>query len=193
MNDLIDKVFVKFPEFDLGDYELIKIRLKHAGDLFDYLSKEKVVKYYDIDVLNSLEDAKKLIAFFIKRYDEKRGIRWAIFDKSKKIIIGTIGYNYFSRVSNKAEMGYELSPLYWGKGIIPLACKTIINYAFISLKLNRIEALVEDGNKNSDKVLEKCGFQKEGLLKQYMFYKNKYVDLNMYAFLKDEWENFLKK
>lgn len=50
----------------------------------------------------------------------------------------------------------------------------------------RIEGLVEDENKGSQKVLEKVGFKKEGCLRKYGFNKGKIRDMIMYSFLSND-------
>jgi ribosomal-protein-alanine N-acetyltransferase len=66
------------------------------------------------------------------------------------------------------------------------ALKLIIHYGFATLKLNRIQALVIPGNKPSVRLLLKLGFQEEGLLREYAFFKGRYHDLICYSLLSRE-------
>lgn len=54
--------------------------------------------------------------------------------------------------------------------------------------LNRIEAFVEPENVGSRKVLEKIGFREEGILKENYYWKNRFVDKAIYAFLKKDYK-----
>jgi ribosomal-protein-alanine N-acetyltransferase len=55
------------------------------------------------------------------------------------------------------------------------------------MNLNRVEALIMPGNIASEKVLLKLGFQCEGLLRQYAYFKDSFYDLQMFALLKQDW------
>lgn len=84
----------------------------------------------------------------------------------------------------RAHVSYAVSAEYWGQGIVTLALKMAISRVFKEFPvLVRIEALVEDENKGSQRVLEKCGFMKEGLLRKYGYCKGEIRDMIMYSFL----------
>ena len=73
---------------------------------------------------------------------------------------------------------------YWGQGIVTAALKIAVSKVFKEFPdLVRIEAMVEVENKGSQKVLEKVGFLKEGLLRKYGFCKGEIRDMFIYSFL----------
>lgn len=76
-------------------------------------------------------------------------------------VIGGNGQNDIYRHS--AEIGYWLGEPYWGKGIASEAVKLIVEYAFNELDIKRLFTSVFDYNPASMKVLEKAGFQREGI------------------------------
>lgn len=61
--------------------------------------------------------------------------------------------------SDEYELGYWLGQEFWGKGIMPEACKALIDYGFNELKLNAIWCGYYDGNNKSKRVQEKLGFK----------------------------------
>jgi ribosomal-protein-alanine N-acetyltransferase len=63
------------------------------------------------------------------------------------------------------------------------ALQTMLAYGFSTLKLHRIEALVVPGNERSVRVLEKLGFQEEGVLRGYGFWNDKFWDLRCFSLL----------
>ena len=67
------------------------------------------------------------------------------------------------------------------------ALPLVIHYGFLSLKLNRIQALVIPGNSASVGLLMKLGFEEEGLLRDYAFFKGRYNDLISFALLKRDY------
>jgi len=81
--------------------------------------------------------------------------------------IGGIGFQIgvdISRVG--AEMGYWVSESYWGRGFATRAAQATSDWAFEKYKLTRVFALVFSGNLASIRVLEKAGFQREGILRR---------------------------
>ena len=66
------------------------------------------------------------------------------------------------------------------------ALARVIDYTFDSLEINRIEAQHELDNPASGRVMEKCGMQREGVLRQRLCNKGKYVDVALYAILHED-------
>ncbi|KAJ9182132.1 hypothetical protein P3X46_006158 [Hevea brasiliensis] len=73
---------------------------------------------------------------------------------------------------------------YWGQGIATVSVKMAVSRVFQDIPdLVRLEALVEVENKGSQRVVEKVGFLKEGLLRKYTCCKGEIRDLFIYSFL----------
>lgn len=84
----------------------------------------------------------------------------------------------------RGEIGYATAAHCWGKGIVTQAVKLAVSAAFRDLPdLERIEGLVEPQNVASQRVLEKAGFVKEGLLSKYLTFKGKTRDFYVYRML----------
>jgi ribosomal-protein-alanine N-acetyltransferase len=143
-----------------------------------------VTRYYGQDALTSVEQAKQFVEFFAKNYNEKRGIRWGIEIKGHQGIIGTIGFNALFTKHKRAEIGYELHPEYWQKGYATEAVSEVISYGFKELDLTRIGAVVFIENVASNELLIKLGFEKEGVLRNYMYQNGVPYDTNVYSLLK---------
>ncbi|WOG29332.1 GNAT family protein [Endozoicomonas sp. 8E] len=85
-----------------------------------------------------------------------------------------------------AEIGYWLSESHWGKGVMTQALSRVAQYAMDELGLVRIYADVVDYNKGSGKVLEKCGFQLEGVLRKHIFKGEDYFDQYVYGLVRSD-------
>jgi ribosomal-protein-alanine N-acetyltransferase len=81
----------------------------------------------------------------------------------------------------KAEIGYDLAKSSWGKGYATEAVSSLVDHAFSSLKLNRVEAKVDPENVSSIKLLEKLRFTFEGTLREYERVEGTFNDLHMYS------------
>lgn len=99
-----------------------------------------------------------------------------------------IGYVLFTpdsgNCARKGELGYVLAHKYWGKGIATRVVKMVVPIIFEEWPyLVRLQALVDDDNKGSQRVLEKAGFQKEGVLRKFMAFKGKCRDIVIFSLL----------
>lgn len=80
-----------------------------------------------------------------------------------------------------AEVGYWLGETYWGRGIITSALRRICAYAFEDLLLERVFATPIVWNPASVRVLEKAGFEREGLMRRAGIKDGVVVDMALYA------------
>lgn len=80
-----------------------------------------------------------------------------------------------------AEIGYWLGEPFWGKGIATQAVHQMTEYAFSDLKLQKLYALILAPNRTSMRVVEKCGYELEGVLKREVFKDGKYYDVHYFA------------
>ncbi|KAM7462813.1 hypothetical protein LguiA_030934 [Lonicera macranthoides] len=89
--------------------------------------------------------------------------------------------------SCRAEIGYVLAYDYWGRGIATKAVKMVINEIFgVFPNLERIEGTVDVENMASQRVLDKCGFKREGVLRKYLIHKGKTIDMIMFSLLRTD-------
>jgi len=99
--------------------------------------------------------------------------------------VGNIGLHFKTGLEYKSvELGYFIGEEYWGNGIATEAVNLICNYGFENLEINRINASVMDFNIASIRVLEKCGFEKEGVLKKALFKLGDFYDDHRFGLLK---------
>jgi RimJ/RimL family protein N-acetyltransferase len=83
-----------------------------------------------------------------------------------------------------AEVGYWIAEPFWGRGIASAALGRATMYAYTSLGLERLQAMVFEGNAASVRVLEKNGFEFEGRLRRYVLKDGRLLDAILYARLR---------
>ncbi|CAN1129185.1 Uncharacterized N-acetyltransferase p20 [Linum perenne] len=87
----------------------------------------------------------------------------------------------------RGELGYVLASGYWGKGIATTAVKMVTEVIFEERpEMERLEALVDVENVGSQRVLEKAGFVKEGVLRKFVVLKGRSRDMVMFSLLSTE-------
>lgn len=165
---------------------LRKLKESDSLALFEIWSDPCVTKFMNISHFTEEKQAKDMIRFLNKLTLENKAARFTIIELESNCIIGSCGYNTLDLQHSKAEIGYELSRAYWGRGYASEAISCLLKYAFLDLNLNRIEAKVEPSNINSIKVLQRLKFTFEGTLRQVEKSKGKFIDLNMYSKLRKD-------
>lgn len=176
-----------FPVIVTERLVLRQLKQEDSNDLFYYFSKDEVTRYMDLESLTDIGQAEDLIQIWEQRFMNNKGFRWGISLKPETRIIGTCGFHNWMKEHFKAEIGYELRPEFWQKGIMSEALKELLRFGFEEMGLNRIEAFIDPRNIGSRKALEKIGLREEGLLKDYFFEKNQFVDAVIFAILKNEY------
>ena len=87
----------------------------------------------------------------------------------------------------RAEIGYCLRSAHWGRGYMGEALSALIDHAFGVLKLRRLEADVDPNNAGSLRILDRMGFQREGLLRERWNVGGEIQDSALLGLLAREW------
>ena len=176
----------RFPILETERLILREVTTEDAGDIFKYLSDKDVVKPMGLAPFQTEKDVLDEISWYKSIHDDGTGIRWGITLRNSGKVIGSCGFLNMQSKHFRAEIGYELCQDYWGKGIASEALEAVVNYGFHHFQLERIEALIEPVNLPSQKLVEKKGFKREGLLRHYEFTCGKFDDLYMYSIIKGD-------
>ncbi|ADU32401.1 GNAT family N-acetyltransferase [Evansella cellulosilytica] len=183
----IEDIYRDLPSLETDRLRLRKITLDDTKEMFSYGSNEEVTKYVTWDTHNTMDDTKGFIEFVIKQYESNNLAPWGIEYKSTNKLIGTIDFVSWKPTHHVAEIGYVLSPDYWGKGITTEAAEKVIEFGFNKMDLVRIQAKCFVDNNASARVMEKIGMRYEGTLRKAAFIKGKHEDLKVYSILREEY------
>ena len=113
---------------------------------------------------------------------------WAIEQKAAQGVIGEIFVDDFSERSGWCEVDYKLSPACWGRGYAAEALRAVTQYLFDRVGFHRIQAKCSVRNTASERVMQKVGMRREGVLRGYFRRKDGtgWDDVVMYAICKGE-------
>ena len=114
-------------------------------------------------------------------------MHWGIALKAEDHIVGICGYSWHLCCQFGA-IGYDLARLYWKQGIMTEAVQELLRFVFEVRNLHRVEARVRMGNDASMRVLQKLGFQEEGILREFLFLNNQFFDIKIFSLLKREYQ-----
>ena len=113
-------------------------------------------------------------------------MNWAIVEKSTNNVIGSIGVVDFKESVKSAEIGYALSRMYWGRGIMPEALKRVMDFLFDDVGFNRVAACHDTDNPKSGRVMEKVGMIREGVLRQSRVNNRGITDVMWYSTIRSD-------
>lgn len=95
--------------------------------------------------------------------------------------VGGIGVRIDQFRPHIGEIGYFVDEKYWGRGIATCAVKELEKFIFSNLSLHRIEIRTAKENKASQKIALKCGYKKEGILREMLYVVNRWHDCYLYS------------
>ncbi len=164
------------------------ISLLDIDDVFDYAKSPLVGPNAGWKPHVSKKETENFIRYSMKKRDHGQPGIFAIILKENQKMIGTIEIHSFRDF--KAEIGFVLSPTYWGKGMVVEAAKETIIYGFEILKLERLQYGYFLTNLQSKRVCEKLEFTYEGILrKKFKNYDGKIIDETIASITKEDYQN----
>lgn len=166
-------------------------KIEDAEDMFEYAKLPSVGPMAGWKPHDDIEESKKIITDFIEK-DET----WAIVSKQSNKVIGSIGLHkngYRSGDYVVREVGYVLNPTYWGHGITPECVKEVMHFAFTEYGVDMLCVGCFAFNNQSKRVIDKCGFKYEAMLRNYYKKDGKLYALRLYSLTKDEYASMQAK
>lgn len=127
------------------------------------------------------EHAREFLAVVAKANEQRLSIRL----RGDGRLCGGIGLHP-NAAHQHAELGYWLGVPFWGNGYATEAARALLGYGFEQIKFHRIFASHFENNAASARVLQKLGMHHEGCLRQHILKWGKFIDLELYAVLRQE-------
>ena len=173
---MLDPQFTPFPALDTERLVLRAITAEDAPAIFRIRSDQRVMKYIGKEPTTSVEDALKLIATIQLDLEENNAISWAITMKRSNELIGMIGFYRLKKEHHRGELGFALDADHWRQGIMSEAIPAVVECGFQHFGFHGIEAITDRENIPTNALLEACGFQREGLIKENYLWRGRYRD-----------------
>jgi len=182
-----ESLFDEMPVLETERLIIRRLEMRDAPDIYEYGRDPQVAQHVLWDPYTSVGEARSYIRYMLRKYRAGEPSSWGIEEKATGHIVGTIGYMWYQRDNNACELGYSLARRLWNKGIMTEALTAVVKYSFEVLRIHRIEAQHETDNGASGAVMRKCGMTKEGTLRSRLYNKGKYVDVDLYAILREDY------
>ena len=166
------------------------VRHVQVSDLPELLvvnGHDDVTRYLPYASWASIADARAWLERMQRAQASGSALQWAVVDKAIAAVIGSCLLFQYDAPSARAELGYVLGRAYWGQGLMREALAGVLDCAFYTLGLRRIEAEVDPRNVASGKLLKGLGFTSEGILRQRWVTKGEARDVESFGLLRPEW------
>ena len=155
-----------------------------AENMFQNWSNDpKVTKFLTWPANKEIKMAEDILKIWKSQYEKSDFYQWGIVPKSFGEVIGTISVVELDERVEKVQIGYCIGQKWWNQGYTSEAFAAIISFLFEEVGVNRIEAMYDLRNPGSGKVMEKCGLQYEGTLRQAGWSNSGIGDMAMHSIL----------
>lgn len=175
--------------FEIIETKRLYLR-KLTDEIYEHLlqngTDDDIIKYLNVKATEVSREREKAIKGFSTH--SKSLLIFQLLDKDTDEIIGWCGYHTWYKVHRRAEIGYAMtSEEFRDRGLMSEALKSIIDFGFKEMKLNRIEAHIGPGNIPSLKLIRNVGFTQEGLLRSHYNNNGIFEDSVVYSLLSHEY------
>lgn len=161
---------------------------------------KKTVRWFnDQEIVQNLENRLP----FLTEEQEKDWYNEVITDPTKLVLaieaeghehIGNIALSLIDYKNRHACISLVIGEKeQWNKGYGTDAVKTLVRFAFQEMGLHKIYTHIIDSNSQSLKLFEKCGFEKEGILRDWYFLKGGYHDRNIMSIIKNQDNSLMRE
>lgn len=162
---------------------------ERTNELYQVMIQESTKEQLLFLGLDSIDELNVILAkskelFEIKPFDFRL---WDIIEKSSGKMIGNCGFHHWEQKHERAELGYFLNENRRNQGLMTEALKTVIDFGFNSMNLNRVEAFINPDNIPSLKVIQHLGFTEEGRLREHYKSEDTIYDSLIFGLLKSEY------
>jgi [ribosomal protein S5]-alanine N-acetyltransferase len=158
-----------------------------ADALFALHSSAHVLRYWDAPPWSEAARAEHFIEACGRLAEEGSGVRLAVDRVFDEAFIGWCGLTRWNPDYRSASMGYCFDDAAWGHGYATESGGALLQWAFETLDLNRVQAETDPRNAASAHVLEKLGFVREGTLRENCVVNGEVSDSWVYGLIRGEW------
>ena len=177
------------PELQTARLRLRPLSVTDSAAFLDIFSDVETLQYWSGEPISDHSEAESLIRRDLEFSGDGTCINWGVALPDSNRLIGKFVLFQFSEQNRRAEVGFILDRRHWGLGYMSEVMECMLDYAFDALELHRLEADTDPDNAASLAILEKYGFQREGLFRQRWYVGGKWLDSVMLGLLKADFKN----
>src|SRR5499425_1535242 len=162
------------------------LRASDAASLFALLTTEEVARFISPPP-TTVEGFEKFIAWAHRQRQAGQYMCFAVTVKGFDTAIGIFQVRDLSSSLDTAEWGFAIGSPFWGTGVFEEAANLVIEFAFDTLGVRRLEARAAVQNGRGHGALLKLGAVREATLRQSFSKNGRYLDQALFTILKSDW------
>ena len=157
--------FATFPTLTTDRLILREVVAADAADVFVFRSDYEV-QYYNGAPMKELAEAVALIDWLSEKFKTQETICWGITLREENRVVGLCSFHNISAHQRAVALGYDLTRTHWRRGIATEAVGATIRFGFTQMNLHRIEVSTCMDDLPSVRLVERLGFQREGIRRE---------------------------
>ncbi|HPO49571.1 MAG TPA: GNAT family N-acetyltransferase [Spirochaetota bacterium] len=168
---------------------LKKLTMRYSKDFFEVFNDKQFSFYSTIPYPLKISWVKNYIKKSMEKFDLQEKYSWGIFRKTDEQFLGVAVLKNIDNENRTARLGYSVGRNFQNMGYTNMAGRLILDFAFNSLNLNRIEIRVDCADTKSIKLLDELKAVCEGKLRAAVYKNGKFYDLTLYSILRSDYNN----
>jgi len=165
---------------------LREVRLSDAASLYELLTTEEVSRFISPPP-TTVEGFERFIQWTHGERAGGRYICFAVVPQGLDTAIGLFQIRQLEPGFGTAEWGFALGSPFWGTGVFMDAARLMVEFAFESVGVHRLEARAAVVNGRGNGALAKIGAVKEGVLRKSFLRNGEYLDQALWSMVRDDW------
>jgi ribosomal-protein-serine acetyltransferase len=166
-------------QFERGDAEVLFAAVE--------LNREYLRQWLPwVDETRSANDIRLFLSRASAQFEDGLGPNFGIWLDEQ--LAGAIGCHPIDRPHRSCSLGYWIAAGYQRKGIITRCCRHLLDCLFEDVGLHRVEIRCGVGNSRSSAIPRRLGFRQEGVLREAEWVNGRWVDLEVWAMLEQDWK-----
>ena len=174
------------PVLAAGQVVLRQLRTSDAASLFSLLTTEEVARFISPPP-SSVEGFERFIAWTERQRIAGAYVCFAVTVKGMDTAVGIFQLRELEPGFGTAEWGFAMGSVYWGTGLFESGAELVIQFAFETVGVHRLEARAAVHNGRGNGALRKIGAVQEGILRKSFLKNGEYLDQTLWTILDEDW------
>ena len=167
---------------------LRELRLSDAPALFAMLTTEEVTRFISPPP-TTVEGFERFIVWTLRQRSAGTHVCYAVTLKEFDTAIGIFQIRQLDPIFETAEWGFAIGSAYWGTGVFGQSAALVMDFAFDTLGVHRLEARAAVRNHRGNGALLKLGAVQEGVLRKSFLLNGRFLDQALYSILSEDWRS----
>jgi RimJ/RimL family protein N-acetyltransferase len=164
---------------EIPGHAVSRITLSDADDWASFALLAQMQEHTSTSV-SSVADLVPMIERSLSA-DPNAPILFAVRELTTGLLVGTVGFHTVSSLNKTAEVTYQVRPQCWGGGLATAMCNAAVHWAFQECGWVRVQGTTLEPHIASQRVLQKCGFDLEGRLRNFRMVRGQPRDYLLFS------------